>query len=344
MVPVAVLVCVLAACEPSGDQASGSTSNASPSRPAAQATTSTGDVFTSGDRTTDTVTDAATATSPPPTTVLEATTSTTSTTATTDIAPATTPLLEPTAPATTLVEARPFSSPCPPTGSRIWEVRPASDIAPSAVPEGWRIESAGSSVQGRDLTVMVRPVEAAARTVLVIGGIHGNEPVSPPTVRAMADVDIPDDTEVWLLPLLNPDGSAIGTRCNANGVDLNRNFSWAWRSDTGGPGPFSEPEPAAAAALVERLDPDLVVWVHQPLGYIGSIGDTPDEYEQVWAAASGSPVRSGVSQQGGGESWTAFVAGVPSMLIEVDTYDARPDMVDAHVAGFADLLGVVVPR
>lgn len=191
---------------------------------------------------------------------------------------------------------------------------------------------------------MVRPVEAPGRTVLVIGGIHGNEPVSPPTVRAMVDVEIPDDTEVWLLPLLNPDGSAVGTRCNANGVDLNRNFPWSWRADTGGPGPFSEPEPAAAAALVERVQPDLVVWVHQPLGYVSSIGATPDSYEQAWAAASGVPVRPDVTQHGGGESWTAFVAGLPSMLIEVDSYEARPDMVAAHVDGFAALLDVVVPR
>ena len=199
-------------------------------------------------------------------------------------------------------------------------------------------------MQGRDLTVLVRPVDAPTRTVMVIGGIHGNEPVSPPTVNAMVNVPIPDDTEVWLLPLMNPDGSAVGTRCNANGVDLNRNFSWDWRTSTGGPSAFSEPEPTATAALIERVDPDLVVWVHQPLNYVSSIGNTPDSYEQAWAAASGVPVRPDITQHGGGESWTALVADIPSMLIEVDTYDARPDMVSAHVAGFAALLDVVEPR
>jgi len=226
----------------------------------------------------------------------------------------------------------------------VWEVRPASDIAAPALPDGWRTESAGTSVQGRDLTVLVRPVDAPTRTVMVIGGIHGNEPVSPPTVNAMVNVPIPDDTEVWLLPLMNPDGSAVGTRCNANGVDLNRNFSWDWRTSTGGPSAFSEPEPTATAALIERVDPDLVVWVHQPLNYVSSIGNTPDSYEQAWAAASGVPVRPDITQHGGGESWTALVADIPSMLIEVDTYDARPDMVSAHVAGFAALLDVVEPR
>lgn len=196
---------------------------------------------------------------------------------------------------------------------------------------------------GRDLPLIIRDVESPTRTVLVIGGIHGNEPVSPPTVRAMVDATIPDDTEVWLLPLLNPDGSAAGTRCNFEGVDLNRNFSWTWRADDGGPDAFSEPEPQAARALIERLDPDLVVWVHQPLGYVSSIGDTPDAYEQAWSAASGVPVRPDVTQHGGGESWTAFEAGLPSMLIEIDTWEANAEIVEAHVAGFEALLDVVVP-
>lgn len=304
--------------------------------PGAPTTTSgpagdSGDIFTSSGESD--VTPATTGTTTTTTTVAATpTTTTTSTTTTTTTTP----------PPTTALPLA--ANPCPPTGARVWEVRPPSDIPAPPLPEGWLTESAGTSVQGRDLTVFVRPVDDAARTVLVIGGIHGNEPVSPPTVRAMVGVEIPDDTEVWLLPNLNPDGSAVGTRCNANGVDLNRNFSWDWRPSDGGPGAFSEPEPIAAAALLVRADPDVVVWVHQPLNYVSSIGDTPDVYEQVWAAASGVPVRPDITQHGGGESWTAFETGRPSMLIEVDTYDARPDMVAAHVAGFAALLDVVVPR
>ncbi|MFK8022611.1 MAG: M14 family zinc carboxypeptidase [Ilumatobacter sp.] len=292
------------------------------------------------------------------------TTSSTTTTTTTTIAPTTLPpttttvataTTTTTAPTTTLAATAPSQpaptptiaagvSPCPPTGSSIWENRAASDIAPPALPDGWRTDSAGTSAAGRDLALLVREIENPTRTVMVIGGIHGNEPASPPSVRAMVTASIPDDTEVWLLPLLNPDGSAAGTRCNANGVDLNRNFSWDWRPSTGGPAPFSEPEPRAARSLIERVEPDVVVWVHQPLGYVSSIGNTPDAYEQAWAASSGLPVRRDVTQHGGGESWTSFAAGLPSMLIEIDSWDARPDIVDAQVNGFDALLDVVVPR
>lgn len=330
---------LVVACDANGDRVGDDDSAATIAIPGAESSEPAGaedDVFTPGDDPTDTPasTRATTSTATTSTTTSTSTTTTTVPTTTTTIA-ATTTAPPPTTAAT---------NPCPPTGARVWEVRPPSDIAPPPLPDGWRVESAGTSVQGRDLTVLVRPIEAPARVVMVIGGIHGNEPVSPPAVRALVNVDIPDDTEVWLMPLMNPDGSAVGTRCNANGVDLNRNFSWDWRASDGGPGAFSEPEPQAAAALVERVDPDLVVWVHQPLNYVSSIGDTPDSYEQAWSAGSGLPVRPDITQHGGGESWTAFVAGIPSMLIEADSYEARADMVAAQVGGFAALLDVVVPR
>ncbi|MDJ0768979.1 MAG: DUF2817 domain-containing protein [Ilumatobacter sp.] len=233
------------------------------------------------------------------------------------------------------------AAPAPPqaaSGSSIYDIRPPSDIEPPPLPAGWTTEAIGTSVQGRSIGALVRTVEAPRRTVLVIGGLHGNEPVSPPTVRGFVEADLADDVDVWLVPEANPDGVAAGTRWNGNSVDLNRNFSWDWRASDGGPGPISEPETQALTALVERLEPDLVVWVHQPYGYAASIGDTDRAFERAWAEASGVEARSGVTQHGGGESWTAFVAGRPSMLIEIDSWSATPETVAAHRAGFEAVL------
>jgi protein MpaA len=143
---------------------------------------------------------------------------------------------------------------------------------------------------------------------------------------------------VWLVPVANPDGSAAGMRCNANGVDLNRNFPWEWRPGDGGPAPGSEPETQALMALVERLRPDVVIWVHQPLGYVSAIGETTSALEQAWAAAGRLPVRPDVTQHGGGESWSAFVAGVPSMLVEIDGWAATPELVADTRAGVESVL------
>lgn len=209
------------------------------------------------------------------------------------------------------------------------------------MPAGWTTTPIGWSVQGREITAYYRPVESPRRRVLVIGGIHGNEPVTPPAVRGLLEASVADDVEVWLVPAANPDGSAAGLRCNANGVDLNRNFSWDWRPGDGGPAPLSEPEPQALTALIDHLRPDLVVWVHQPLGYVSSIGNTASTLEQAWSAASGLPIRADVTQHGGGETWTAFAAGLPSMLIEIGGWEATAEIVAAQRAGFEATLAAL---
>lgn len=196
----------------------------------------------------------------------------------------------------------------------------------------------GTSVLGRDIAAWERAVPGATKGILVVGGIHGNEPASPPSVRAMVGATIADDVSIWLVPELNPDGVAAGTRWNANEVDLNRNFPWTWRSSTGGPAPLSEPESRAIADFIEIVRPGVVVWVHQPLGYVGSVGGTDARFDAAWSRGSGLPTRSGVTQHGGGESWTFFEAELPSVLVEIDTWEATPEIVTAQVNGLQALL------
>jgi protein MpaA len=221
------------------------------------------------------------------------------------------------------------------------DVRPPSGIPSPELPAGWRSAVVGRSVQGRGIDALVRTVDAPRRRVLVIGGIHGNEPVTPPAVRGLLQAAIAPDVEVWLVPESNPDGSAAGLRCNANGVDLNRNFPFEWSAADGGPAAASEPETQTLTVLVERLQPDVVVWVHQPLGYVSAVGATDPALEQAWAAAAGIPVREDVTQHGGGESWSTLVAGVPAVLVEVQGWEATPELVALQVAGFEAMLAAL---
>jgi murein peptide amidase A len=74
--------------------------------------------------------------------------------------------------------------------------------------------------------------------------------------------------QMWLIGELNPDGTAAGTRQNADGVDLNRNFPYQWRpvSDPtyySGPHSLSEPESRAAVKLIGRIRPAVTIWYHQ---------------------------------------------------------------------------------
>jgi len=301
-------------------------------------------------------------TTPLPTSTVPPTAEATSTPTTTPTAPETTVTPETTAtPETTIAPettATPAPAPTPPPASvapvvgqfacnpgneqpTTWEVRPPSDIPSPPLTEGWRTAVFGRSVQGRAIEALVRPAATPRRRVVVIGGLHGNEPVTPPAVRGLLQADIDDDVEVWLVPVANPDGSAAGLRCNANGVDLNRNFAWEWSADDGGPAASSEPETKALTVLVEGLHPDVVVWIHQPLGYVSAIGPTADALEQAWSSAAAMPVRPDVTQHGGGESWSALVAGVPTLLVEIEGTEATPEAVAAQLAGFEAMLAAL---
>jgi protein MpaA len=176
-----------------------------------------------------------------------------------------------------------------------------------------------------------------------MSGIHGDEPVTGPLAQALTNAAIPDDLTVSIVPSTNPDGWASGTRRNARGVDLNRNFPWRWRSSDGGPRPASEVETRAMMNVIETERPDLVVWIHQPLAWVAALGRTPRRYAQVWAETVGDPVRANLDQHGGGETWTERVANVPSILVEVATWGSSDALVNAHRLGFEALAAVIEP-
>jgi protein MpaA len=135
-------------------------------------------------------------------------------------------------------------------------------------------ETIGTSVQGRPITVLHRGSPGGA-VVLVVGVIHGDEDAGLPIVARLAEMPLPPGIDLWLMPMMNPDGQANQVRGNGNGVDLNRNFPYDWQpiSHPGdwqysGTGPASEPETAAFVAFTGRIHPELTVWYHQNLDVI----------------------------------------------------------------------------
>src|SRR5690349_19360950 len=106
----------------------------------------------------------------------------------------------------------------------------------------------GLSVENRPIHLVHVP--GPGPRVLVVGCIHGNECAGIAVVRALRVTHPRED--LWLVPTLNPDGLAHGTRGNAHGVDLNRSFPSG-----------REPETRAAVALISRLRPDVTIWFHQ---------------------------------------------------------------------------------
>lgn len=125
--------------------------------------------------------------------------------------------------------------------------------------------------------ISVVHVPGTGPRILVVGSIHGDEPAGIAVVRALEKLRTHAD--LWLVPTLDPDGLAAGTRQNAHGVDLNRNFPSLWQrfghpgsTYYSGPRPCSEPETRAARDLILRIRPQLTVWFHQHLDVVWAYG------------------------------------------------------------------------
>jgi murein peptide amidase A len=130
----------------------------------------------------------------------------------------------------------------------------------------------GHSVQGRPIVVHRVGPDEATRKVLVVGCIHGNERAGIAVTRALRSVTPPPGVQLLLIDRANPDGASANTRGNARGVDLNRNFPFAWRPLGGvyysGPRPDSEPETRALRAFIRRERPTVSIWFHQHLNFV----------------------------------------------------------------------------
>jgi protein MpaA len=153
----------------------------------------------------------------------------------------------------------------------------------------WQPDSYGRSQRGTALEVW-RP--RGKCSLLIFAGIHGEEPETTYVLsRALRQlVNPPEHCAVVLAA--NPDGLVRGTRGNARGVDLNRNFptrDWQDRPVTHrstledpsdillstGPSAGSEPETQALMALIDELTPDAVIAIHAPLACIDDANASP---------------------------------------------------------------------
>jgi Zinc carboxypeptidase/N-acetylmuramoyl-L-alanine amidase len=186
----------------------------------------------------------------------------------------------------------------------------------------------GHSVQGTKLRAVRLGDPDATRKALVIGSIHGDEPEGHEIVRRLrrSHRDTPA-VELWVVRSVNPDGVEAGSRKNARGVDLNRNFSYRWRGGVPpssgyypGPHPFSEPESRAVRRLVRRLKPRVTIWYHQPWGQVLAPCHGPARKHRRYARLARLPLKRcrGQRLRGTATSWqnhrlpgSAFVVELP---------------------------------
>lgn len=178
--------------------------------------------------------------------------------------------------------------------------------------------------------------------LLIHAGIHGEEGETTVILsRALRLLTSPSPCCAVVLAA-NPDGLIRGTRGNARGVDLNRNFPTRdWSPDPvfhrstmetkpeialgSGSGPGSEPETKALIGLIEDLRPEAVVALHAPLACIDDA--TQGSLAKWIAGETGLPLVSDVGYPTPG----SFGTWGRERGIEVVTYEFPMEGNDALV-------------
>jgi len=229
--------------------------------------------------------------------------------------------------------------------------------------------SIGKSVLGRDI-YCVRLTNESDRglkpEVLFVGYHHAREQITSEStfyfvVYAALNFgsnqtigELLNKSEIYVIVALNVDGFALFEkngyqRMNAHGVDLNRNYDYAWYA--GGSSPFSEPETQALRDLVLAHHFAYAVSFHSGTQMIlypwaNTFDPPPDEAkfieisEDLSNVTGGTPYRQSsllYITNGNWEDWMYAVAHVLAFTVEIfDTgqtlvlrppapYDARPN-------------------
>lgn len=196
----------------------------------------------------------------------------------------------------------------------------------------------GFSVRGRPLVVTEIGNPASRHRVLIVGCIHGSECSGIAITTALRAAVPPTDVEFWLVPDLNPDGYALGTRQNANGVDLNRNFPFKWMRlgspgslDYSGRASLSQPESKAVAALVMRIHPTLAIWFHQHEGVVDD-SQGPPAIERRFATLIGLPLSRLTDYPGSAVGWEDALFGPTAFVVELVAGAMAPTTVQRYAA------------
>ena len=224
-----------------------------------------------------------------------------------------------------------------------------------------QIVQLGRSEEGRPIWAL--RIRASGTPTLgwrILGDHHGDEPSSGVLALSVAEhildrygndpevTELVDADEIWVAPMVNPDGVIQRSRYNANGVDLNRNYSHEWSASEfrAGSARSAEPTPSHPCAR----NPDR--W--------GGLDPPGDEHRMVWTTATpttdaslsrtalvysdecdkpGFWITNGAEwypTQGDTNDWAYGRHGVLDFTVEVSLLktppaDALPGIIDAHI-------------
>jgi len=187
----------------------------------------------------------------------------------------------------------------------------------------------GRSVQNRPIESII--LGQSYDVTFILAAIHGNEPAGARLAERLVEhlqknPELLQGHQVIILPVANPDGVAHGTRFNANGVDLNRNFATSNRQNSAQHGytALSEPEARVIHQVIQQYTPDRIVSIHQPLTCIDYDGPATALASHI-AQNCDLPIRRLGAQPGSLGSYAGLTLRIPIITLELP---ANADQLD----------------
>jgi murein peptide amidase A len=188
------------------------------------------------------------------------------------------------------------------------------------------------SVKGREIKVYA--FGNGKPTTLIIGGIHGDESSGVDLANALVKKFISGSMadfkgKVVVIPQANPDGLIAGTRVNARGIDINRNFpsqdfqQGSFKTNCyPGERAASEPETKAILRVVSQWKPKLIMSFHAELGCVNYDGPGA-EIAQTISNMDGLPVRKdlGFDTPGSLGTYYGLERNIPVITLELLSKD-----------------------
>lgn len=183
-----------------------------------------------------------------------------------------------------------------------------------------------------------------AECVLVIGGMHGDEPAGPELAWALvayldAHSEAYSEMKIVVAPAINPDGLTYWRRGNAAGEDINRGFPALPDALV----KSTQRENEFVMMLIEKFRPSRIVQLHQPLACVDWDGPAEEIAKKV-AEACGLPLKKLGARRGSLGRYAGVDRGIPVINIELPEEASQAGRLDLWESYGNGLLSAIAPN
>lgn len=207
----------------------------------------------------------------------------------------------------------------------------------------------------QELPIMGYQFGSSGPPVLILGGVHGNEPegvIAACGVLRRFSESFTFRLQVCLVPMFNLDGVLVSTRKNARQVDLNRNMptnDWSAVVTEDkyhpGTGAASEPETQALIDYLDRVRPKLIVSFHSWHPMVNINGRCEKEAEII-AKYTGYAITDNIGYPTPGclGTYCGVERDMPTITYEIERGLSVQQTLSVHVKALLEALKVTEER